>query len=125
MTDFRELCAELVAWVDKASAHYYQSPELLIRARAALAEPQPAADGEVVATGKPGLHVEPIPVSERLPEAGDCDEQGRCWWWYAPVPEQTYGYWLHEDNATERALDEWPTHWLPAHALPLPSREVE
>jgi hypothetical protein len=47
MTDFRTLCAELVVWADKTSAHYYQSPELLVRARAALAETQPPADGEV------------------------------------------------------------------------------
>jgi hypothetical protein len=47
MTDFRALCLELVAWADKTSAHYYQSPDVLIRARAALAESQPAADGEV------------------------------------------------------------------------------
>jgi hypothetical protein len=39
MTDFRALCAELVAWGEKTSAHYYQPPDVLIRARAALAEP--------------------------------------------------------------------------------------
>ena len=34
-------------------------------------------------------------------------------------PEQTYGYWAHEDDAVpERALDEQPTHWLPAHSIP-------
>jgi hypothetical protein len=59
MTDFRALCADLLTWADKASAHYYQSPDVLVRARAALAEPQPAADGVA----------QPIPVSERLPEA--------------------------------------------------------
>ena len=37
MTDFRALCAELVAWAEKTSAHYYSPPEVLVRARAALA----------------------------------------------------------------------------------------
>lgn len=68
---------------------------------------------------------QPIPVSERLPEPGDCDAKGRCWWWYSEVPGKTYGYWAHEDDAMERASDEQPSAWLPAHALPLPSGEVE
>jgi hypothetical protein len=57
----------------------------------------------------------PIPVSERLPEAGDCDAEDNCWWfdphadgsWYMDTFMSTY------------------THWLPAHALPLPNGEVE
>lgn len=65
---------------------------------------------------------EPVPVSERLPGPEDCDADGRCWWWYPEVPGKTYGYWSHEDDAVpDRALDEQPSHWLPAHALPVPS----
>jgi hypothetical protein len=65
---------------------------------------------------------QPVPVSERLPGPGDCDAEGRCWWWYPEVPDKTYGYWAYEDDAVpERALNEQPLHWLPAHALPLPS----
>ena len=41
MTDFRALCADLVAWAEKTSAHYYCPPEVLVRARDALAEPEP------------------------------------------------------------------------------------
>ena len=40
MTDYKQLCAELVAWAEKTSAHYYSEPGVLIRARAALAEPE-------------------------------------------------------------------------------------
>ena len=36
---------------------------------AARPAPQPPAEGEAV------------PVSERLPEPGDCDGKGRCWAW--------------------------------------------
>ena len=38
MTDFRALCAELTAWAEKTSAHYFQPPDVLLRARAALAD---------------------------------------------------------------------------------------
>ena len=37
-TDFRALCAELLAWAEKTSSHYYKQPDVLLRARAALAE---------------------------------------------------------------------------------------
>jgi hypothetical protein len=64
---------------------------------------------------------QPVPVSERLPGPGDCDIEGKCWWWYPEVPSDTYGYWAHEDDAVpERALNEQPTHWLSVRALPLP-----
>lgn len=44
--DFRALCAELVAWAEKTSAHYYAPPDVLTRARAALAEPEPEGPSE-------------------------------------------------------------------------------
>jgi hypothetical protein len=47
MTDFRALCAELVGWAERTSAHYVVHPDVILRARAALAEPQapiPVAD---------------------------------------------------------------------------------
>jgi len=65
-------------------------------------------------------HPTPVPASERLPRPEDCDGVGRCWWWNPP----TYGgiaWWSFEPY-------EWvedATHWLPAHALPLPAEEVE
>jgi hypothetical protein len=90
-----------------------------------LAEPQPPAAGEVAAGGKPGLQVEPIPVSERLPEAGDCDEQGRCWWGRPESDDWSSDWTL----ATPEAIAEFceflsPDVWLPFNALPLP-KEVE
>jgi len=42
MTDFRALCAELLEWVEDTSAHYVVHPDVILRARAALAE-QPVA----------------------------------------------------------------------------------
>jgi hypothetical protein len=63
MTDFRALCAELVEYL----ALLDEPPgELVVRAQVALAEPQPAADGEVAATGKSGLQDGPA-VQSREP----------------------------------------------------------
>ena len=49
MTDFRALCAELTAWAEKTSAHYFQPPDVLLRARAALAD-EPAVPSALVDT---------------------------------------------------------------------------
>ena len=38
MTDqFRAMCAELLAWAEHTSTHYYKQPDVLDRARALLA----------------------------------------------------------------------------------------
>ena len=98
--------AELVAWLQNESHHHDLIGETLLRRAAELLQ------REVLV---------PVSVSERLPGPEYCDAKGRCWWWYPSVPDKTYGYWAHEDDAIpERAIDEQPTHWLPAHALPLP-----
>jgi len=41
MTDYRALCAELLTWAERTSAHYVAPPDVIIRARAALAQPVP------------------------------------------------------------------------------------
>ena len=47
MTDqFRAMCAELLAWAEHTSSHYYKQPDVLDRARALLA--QPVAEGPSV-----------------------------------------------------------------------------
>jgi hypothetical protein len=120
MTDFRALCAELLAQLDDmyplAEGEDWPVSKAwaaMERARAELAEPQP------------------IPVSERLPEAGDCDAEGRCWWWHPSHPESGYqeGWMLRPGDWGTGRYDSDDclahTHWLPTHALPLPSVEVE
>lgn len=64
----------------------------------------------------PDSSTQPIPVSERLPGAEDCDAKGRCWAWKLD----------DEDDAWHLELKEWinspwTTHWLPAHVLSQPS----
>lgn len=61
----------------------------------------------------------PVAVSERLPGAEDvCAKLRYCWWWNQEQDVWMYGDASHADHAVY-------THWLPAHALPLPSGEVE
>ena len=79
-----------------------------------------------------GSHVlQPIPVSERLPGPEDCDGQGMCWWWHpshreSDAPEgwmqrpREWGF-VRVRYISDGALV--CTHWLPAHALPLPTND--
>ena len=38
MTDFRAMCVELLAWAERTSSHYYKQADVIVRARALLAE---------------------------------------------------------------------------------------
>ena len=116
----------------------HTASDVIERMRAWASTPQPPADGEVVELVKflreqvhaclqapwtPGVkhfgraaflleqrHPAPVPVSERLPSAADCDVEDNCWWfdphadgaWYVDTFQSCY------------------THWLPANALPTP-----
>ena len=123
-------------------------PELLSFARAVLARwgrPAPAPAGEVaelvaelrriccdVAPCDSGTisraaellerQAAPVPVavSERLPGAEDCESHGWCWVLY-----RGYSTWALEPPCGQDGMPTGWTHWLPAHALPLPSGEVE
>jgi hypothetical protein len=53
---------------------------------------------------------EPVPVAERLPGPEDCDEDGFCWFWNLQWERWRAGW-----------QDDECTHWLPHHALPLPT----
>jgi hypothetical protein len=77
----------------------------------------------------PAPAVVPVAVSERLPdprpetEGGDCDAEGRCWWFSPPAcftPE------LRPCWTLDSEVMEGDTHWCPFHAIPLPQAgEVE
>ena len=62
----------------------------------------------------------PVPVDERLPGPEDCDKEGYCWRWNTIA-----GSWARQPIS--RRWYAFESHWLPAHALPLPAsgREVE
>ena len=112
------------------------------RARTALAEPEPegptrrqlimladdmgmASVGDAAEYGRAvlarwGNHpaLQPISVSERLPGPGDCDGKGRCWAWKLDDEDDAWHFELQE-----WVNSPWTTHWLPAHALPVPSHD--
>ena len=161
MTNYKQLCAELIDALDSGipSVRIRNSP-LASRARAALAEPTDeqllrtyalALTSVVDDAPKPwpddlvnraqiaglravlarwGSHVlQPIPVSEPLPKPEDCDAEGTCWWWHPDHPESDYaGGWMQRPGqwgAVRYDSDDALvyTHWLPAHALPLPTHD--
>lgn len=147
--DFRALCAELVAWADKTSAHYYTPPEVLARARAALAAPAP--EGPTV--------MEIIEFADEIEaaELGQVDlvRAALARWGHQPAPpaagEQRHPTpvpvaerlpepedcdaggrcWAWDWLAEKWCLCDRTSachgfdHWLPATALPLPAGEVE
>ena len=100
-TDFRALCAELLAWADVTAAHYVQLPDVMIRARAALAEPV----------------AEPPAVAER-----PSDEELRDLWIWAAGQDQ--GPWPTQYHCFARAvLARWGQPLTPPadrHAAPVP-----
>jgi len=138
-SDFKSLCAELTEFVARLTKHYYEPAELLTRARAALAEPEPEGPtdedllnlhdwmaDEWVANHDFELPLnqyaravlarwgrptlQPVPVSERLPKPEDCDAEGECYWF----DPKGSGAWYKDTYQGNYS------HWLPAHALPVP-----
>jgi hypothetical protein len=59
--------------------------------------------------------IQPVPVSERLPGARDCDGEGRCWIFMPDIG--TDPSWRLTDP---RDIGPYHTHSLPHHALPTP-----
>ena len=53
---------------------------------------------------------QPIPVSERLPGPEDCNADGDCWW----LDAHGWGWYMDSFQGNY-------SHWLPAHALPVPA----
>ena len=96
--------------VDVACQHgnvYYSDP--LILAHAVLTR-----------WGRPAA--QPVAVSERLPSAADCDEQGRCWLGGRQMGSGT-PTWLLGYPAWAERFPDVHRFWLPANALPLPAPE--
>ena len=38
---YRAMCAELLEWAERTSSHYYKQADVIVRARALLAQPEP------------------------------------------------------------------------------------
>lgn len=60
--------------------------------------------------------IKPVSVAERLPGPEHCDAEGQSWW-YHPETMSCVACWCYSrGNGTEK-------HWLPHHALPLPTNK--
>jgi hypothetical protein len=154
MTDWRELCAELLAMLD---AQALRDPEmdgglLRHRARTALAQPEPEGPTDqellrLLQVATPCYTVEhyrtelnairqalarfarptikPVPVAERLPGPEDCDAGGCCWLWEADINgHEPLGHWSLQNADWASDPDGDASHWLPHRALPVPGAEA-
>lgn len=68
--------------------------------------------------------LQPVPITERLPEPEDCDGEGNVWAWRRFDPEGVMDngdFWCLASCEWLGDEDSGFTHWLPAHALPVPS----
>ena len=147
---YRAMCAELLAWAEHTSSHYYKQPDVLDRARALLAQP--------VAEGLTDEEIEEwadacseAPLEEMDPEvhgwrrcftAKEFSETIRAALdrWGRPTPqpvavsERLLGdelCWWFEPDEDDGYGGMWTllrirggttryTHWLPSSALPTP-----
>jgi hypothetical protein len=73
-------------------------------------------------TARPAI--EPVPVSERLPGPEDCDAEGRCWFFHTSTIGGNEWFLSQLPKISEWYRWQSITHWLPHHALPVPSAEV-
>jgi hypothetical protein len=82
MIDFRALCAELLEWAERTSSHYYIQADVVVRARAALAE-QPVGPTLM----ERALAGDATAAKQFLHEAGFTDKHGQWLPQYQPTPE--------------------------------------
>lgn len=116
-TDWRALCDEelLMTYQHAVSAKV----ESIIQSTGTY-----AGMDDLAAATLAGLHavlarwgrpaIEPVPVGERLPGPEDCDGCGNCWW-FRQATRDDFPFWWFGDG------DNTSTHWLPHHALPVPT----
>jgi hypothetical protein len=62
-TDYRTMCAELLEWAERTSSHYYKQADVIVRARALLAQPVAEAPAEALAAR---------PLLEQVAAMADC-----------------------------------------------------
>ena len=99
-------------------------------------DPVPAMRRALELWSRPAI--EPVPVAERLPRPEDCDTEGRCWlltveddypqWRLHSIQgAQPGGYmiWVPVDSDGSMVDCFYTSHWLPAHALPVPQQETD
>lgn len=68
---------------------------------------------------------QPIPVESRVPGPDDLDEKGRCWLRRKYEPDGPTWRLFAPASLFDGALQLYYKEWLPHHALPLFSKEIE
>jgi len=146
-TDFRATFAELLAWAERTSAHYVVPAHVILRARAALAEPEqgPTDDAELriaYAIGAKARWREGFPEGWGLADmerdahiaglravlAAVLARRGRPAVAPVPVAERLPGPEDCDDQGRCWWLARLPfpfTHWLPHWALPVPQEGAD
>lgn len=111
------------SFVEPALGHRRPWVKAMDRARVALAKPK----------AKTRLAIEPVAVTERLPEPEDCDGKGRCWIfdpgdhvsgpvWAFEGSEEFQWLKTQDEDKVQQASQRGRLTWLPHYALPLPTR---
>jgi hypothetical protein len=83
MTDYRALCAELLEWAERTSSHYFIQADVVVRARAALAE-----DPVGPTLMERALAGDATAAKQFLHEAGFTDKYGQWLPQYQPIPDE-------------------------------------
>ena len=65
------------------------------------------------------LSIKPVPLRERLPGLKDCDEEGRCWYFFMDSVIGGCGWQMFNEEENEQL--ETSYFWLPHYALPVPT----
>jgi hypothetical protein len=88
---------------------------------------EPAADLPAEPDVEVPQHVDPIPVTERLPELHELDRQGRCWAYRSTTHEPLGKAWVLGTPVSLQLTRPWCsfTHWLPHWALPMVADDSE
>lgn len=63
---------------------------------------------------------QPIPLTERKPQQGDCDPEGRCWYYFSGTLIGDSCWQLLTQEEEEDGGFEPSSHWLPFYEFPRP-----
>ena len=126
----RTLLDQPVAEGTKPVVDYIRVPEIAtesqIRSAAQYLVKKQNCDGDLIPAIKYAIArwgrptPQPVPVSERLPEPNDCNDEGYCWWWRTDEVGEWWEFlYLRDarDHNRRCGLARY-THWLPYHAIP-------
>jgi hypothetical protein len=106
-------------------AQIRSAAQYLVKKRNCAGDLVPAIEYAIARWGRPTI--QPVLVSERLPEPEDCDSEGKCWMLYRSASVNRTPTWsfAHRRCILDAPYSHWLpanaySHWLPPNALPTP-----